>query len=59
MEAKQALFPLLVGQVPAYKEVITWLQFYYTGYEMGDYMVPVSTDLSGMCWQKESRFLLQ
>ena len=39
------LSPLLAGQVPAFKEVIDWIQFVFTGYWTGAYSAPSATVL--------------
>ena len=44
-DAIQDLFPLLTGQVPAYKEAIEWIKFESTGECTGTYVVPESTVL--------------
>ena len=39
------LFPLLAGQVLAFKEVLDWIQFVFTGYWTGAYSAPAETVL--------------
>ena len=39
------LSPLFAGKVPAFKEVLNWIQFVFMGYWTGAYSAPAATVL--------------
>ena len=40
-----SILPLLLGPFHAYKEALEWIQFTFTGYQIGAYVTLGSTDL--------------
>ena len=45
VEVSQVLFPLLAGWAPPFKEMLNWIQLYYTADSKGAYVAPASTVL--------------
>ena len=45
VDVGQFLFPILVSWAPPFEETLDWLQFVYTVYRTGSYVVPASTVL--------------